>query len=228
MLQRHNIGLSGGGENNRYYLGLGLQDQEGILNHSGFQRYHFRANSEFDIVPNKIRIGENIQATYRSTQLLLGANNQGEGGSGSSDDENIILNASRIPSIIPVYDEFGGYAGTIAQGLSNPQNPVASLDGDQNDNFFSVGLFGNVYLEAEPIENLVLRTSFGGRYNSRNFEGYTRRTYENSENNSSFGYTALRDYVASWVWTNTANYKRKFGVHGIDLLVRSGSVKHGN
>ncbi len=222
LLQRHNIGLSGGGENNRYYLGLGLQEQEGIVLNQKFQRYHFRANSEFDILPEKLRIGENIQATYRSANIF-----GGDGGAGSADDENIILDASRMPTIIPVYDEFGGYAGTAASGFNNPRNPVANLQGQRNNKAFAVSMFGNVYLEAEPIENLVLRTSFGGRYSSDAGEFYTRRTYENSENNASFGYSRNGGYFASWVWTNTASYKRNFGVHGIDLLLGQEALNTG-
>ena len=215
FLQRHNIGLSGGGENNRYYLGLGLQDQDGNLLYQNFTRYQFRANSEFDIIPNRLRIGENIQATYRSTNILLG----GDGGAGSADDENLILDASRMPSIIPVYDEFGGYAGTIAPGFNNPQNPVANLDAQRNNSVFQVQMFGNVYLEAEPIDNLILRTSFGGQYGSNNGEFFGRREYENSENNASVSYNRNASYFANWVFTNTLNYKREFGVHGFNLLL---------
>ena len=65
FLQRHNIGLYGGGENNRYYIGMSMQDQEGIVKGNNFERYTMRANTEFDILPGKLRIGENFQATYR-------------------------------------------------------------------------------------------------------------------------------------------------------------------
>ncbi|MGB3852181.1 MAG: SusC/RagA family TonB-linked outer membrane protein [Tunicatimonas sp.] len=215
FLQRHNIGLSGGGENSRYYISMGLQDQDGILNYQNFTRYHFRANSEFDIIPNRLRIGENIQATYRSTNILLG----GGGGAGSSDDENIILTASRMPSIIPVYDEFGGYGGTIASGFNNPSNPVAELDAQRNNSVFEVQTFGNIYLEAEPIENLILRTSFGGQYASTNGEFFGRRTYEDNENNASVSYSRFSNYFASWVFTNTLSYTQDFGVHGINVLL---------
>ena len=223
ILNRHNLGFSGGGERSRYYLGLGMQEQEGILRHQRFSRYTARINTEFDVLPN-VRIGQNIQVTYRSARILLGDG----GGSGSSDDENVILAASRMPSIIPVFDEFGGYAGTAAPGFNNPANPVATLDGAQNDRAFGVGSFGNVYLEFEPIENLVARTSFGGRFQSFNFQSYSRRTYENAENNSSFGFSQSSSYATSWTWTNTLNYKMSFGVSEIDVLVGQEALNSGS
>lgn len=222
LLNRHDLGFSGGGERSRYYVGMGMQEQEGILIHQKFSRYTFRVNTEFDLLP-KLRIGENIQATYRSIRLL-----QGDGdGAGSSDDENVILDASRMSPIIPIYDEFGGYAGTSAPGFNNPRNPVATLDGQKNNRAFNTGIFGNVYLELEPIKGFVLRTSYGGNYGSFNSVNYTRRSYENSENNSSFGFSNDAGYFLNWVFTNTANYKKKFGIHGIDVLVGQEALNTG-
>ncbi len=222
-LHRHNLGFSGGGEGNRYYVGLGMQEQDGILLHQKFSRYNMRVNTEFDLFPN-LRIGENIQVTYRSARNLIGSN----GGSGSSDDENEFLAASRMSPIIPVYDEFGGYAGTRAGGFNNAANPVASLDGRQDNRAFQTSIFGNVYLEFEPMENLVLRTSFGGSHSSANSRGYSRITYENKENNSSFGYNQFSNFSTDWIWTNTANYKVNLGESKLDFLIGQEALSSSN
>ena len=223
FVQRHNIGIAGGGENSRFYMGLGVLDQEGILLHQKLRRYSLRINSEFDVIPGKVRIGENIQGTYRSNPILLGAG----GGAGASDDENFILDASRMSPIIPVFDEFGGYAGTKAPGFNNPRNPVAALDGQSDDQRFWAEAFGNVYLEVEPVDNLIFRTSFGGRWFSRHDRFFARRQYENSENNSAFGFSQNSFFETSWVWTNTINYKKAFGDHGFDVLLGQEALNQG-
>ncbi|MDX2302086.1 MAG: TonB-dependent receptor [Microscillaceae bacterium] len=212
-IHRHTIGINGGGESSRYYVGMSLQDQDGILRYQNFQRYTFRVNTEFDVLKN-LRIGENIQITYRQVLGLLG----GEGGIGAADDENLVLDAVRMPTIIPVFDEFGGYAGTASRGFNNPRNPVASQDGSKDNRNFNINGFGNVYLEYEPIKGLVLRTSLGGQYNYNYNWFYSRRQYENSENNSAFTYGEGGSYTFQWVYTNTANFKRTFGQHGVDVL----------
>lgn len=223
LLNRHNLGFSGGTENGAYYLGFGLQEQEGILKHQKFSRYTFRANSEFDLLPS-LRVGENIQVTYRSTPILLGDG----GGSGSSDDENFILDASRMSPLIPLYDEFGGYAGTAAQGFNNPRNPLAELDGQQNNRNFATQIFGNIYLEFEPVTDLVFRTSFGGGYGSSQGRFYQRRQYENQENNSAFSYTRNSFTGSNWTFTNTLNYEKEFGDHGLGILVGQEALSAGN
>jgi TonB-linked SusC/RagA family outer membrane protein len=211
---RNTLGIRGSGERSRYYFGLSMQEQDGILLHQHFRRYAARINSEFDILKN-LRFGENLQFTYRQTTLLLG----GGGGAGVSDDENDILAAFRMPSIIPVYDVFGGYAGTRAKGFNNPRNPVANHDRQKDNRGFEGSAFGNVYLEYDPIPNLTLRTSIGGRYAATYFWNYFARQYENSENNSAVTYGEGAGFVFGWTFTNTASYKREFGEHSFDLLV---------
>ncbi len=222
-VQRHGLGFSGSGENARYYVGLSAQDQKGILLNNSFKRYTFRANTEFDI-SKRVRFGENIQATYLS---ILGQGG-GNGGQGVAADENDVLQAFRMPSIIPVYDEFGGYAGTAAKGFNNPRNPVASRDGQVNNRNFGASIIGNVYLEVDPIENLTLRSSLGGLYANGYGYGYGRLQYENSENNSAFGYGENSNYSFAWTLTNTAAYKRKFGMHAIDVIAGQEALNTGS
>lgn len=221
-LFRATLGIRGSGEKSRYYFGLSSQEQDGILLHQHFRRYAARVNTEFDILKN-LRFGENLQFTYRQVTLLQGDN----GGQGIADDESIILSAFRMPSIIPVYDEFGGYAGTRAKGFNNPNNPVAALNRDQDDRGFEGSAFGNFYLEYEPIQDLVLRTSIGGRYAATYFWNYGGRSYENSENNGAVSYGEGASYGIAWTFTNTASYKREFGAHSFDFLLGQEALNTG-
>ena len=219
---RQTLGFSGGGESNRFYVGLSAQNQDGILLNNSFDRYAARINSEFDVLKN-LRIGENMQFTM---QQVLGLGGQA-GGQGVAADENDILAAFRMPSIIPVYDEFGGYAGTASKGFNNPRNPVASREGLGNNRQHQVGGFGNVYVEFDPIPGLTLRSSLGGNYNSANSRGYGRWQYENSENNSAFSFSQNQVFSFGWTFTNTANYKKTFGDHSIDVIAGQEALNTG-
>lgn len=221
-LYRQTLGFSGAGETHRFYIGLSAQDQKGTVINQSFKRYAMRANSEFDVLPN-LRIGENLQFTYRS---ILGL--QGDaGGSGVADDENDFLAAFRMPSIIPVHDVFGGYAGTASKGFNNPRNPIANREGLKDNRAFEAFGFGNLYLEWDPTPGLTLRTSIGGNYSSFFGKGYTRWQYENSENNSAFGFNQFQGYNFAWVFTNTATYKKTFGDHGLEVLVGQEALNNG-
>lgn len=221
-LHRHSLGFNGGGENSRFYIGVGIQEQAGILIANDFKRYSLRANSEFNVLKN-LRIGQNFQATYRSVNGQTGDN----GGQGIADDENDILAAFRMPSIIPIYDEFGGYAGTAAKGFNNPRNPVASRQGLLNNRSFNANAFGNLYAEWDVIPGLTVRSSIGGQYNNFYNWNYTRLQYENSENNSAFSYGEGSGWNLGWTFTNTASYKKVIDKHNVELLVGQEALNFG-
>ena len=223
VLQRHNLGFQGATDQARYYVGLGIQTLDGVLKNNGADRYHFRINTEFDL-GSRVRVGENLQFTYGTQRGFTG----GGGGQNVAREENDILSAFRLNPLIPVYDEFGGYAGTAAGGFGNPRNPVAGRDNVANNQNFSTSAFGNFYLEVEPIDALTLRSSIGGNYGAYNGNFYNRQTYENAENNGSFGYGEYQGYGYDWTWTNTANYKRSFGANNVNVLVGVESLSAGN
>ncbi len=212
-LNRHTLSFSGGTEKSNYLFSLGMQDQGGIILNQNFKRYTLRFNSEHSVL-KRLRIGENIQGTYISRRGLFG----GEGGRGSAGDESVVLQAFRMPAIIPVYDSFGGWGGTAAKGFNNPSNPVASRNREADNKGYGIGLFGNVYAELDLVKGLTLRSSFGGGISASNYYFYGRPSYENSENNSTFTFGQGNNAFTNWVFTNTAQYQTKFGLHGLNLL----------
>lgn len=220
--QRHSLGFSGGGENSRFYVSFSAQDQKGILISNAFKRYSFRINSEFNVL-KKLRIGENIQMTYRQVLGQTG----GAGGNGIAADENDILQAFRMPSIIPIYDEFGGYAGTAAKGFNNPRSPVANQQGLLNNRSFGASGVGNVYVEYDVIPGLTLRSSAAGNYSNFYNWNYGRWQYENSENNSAFSYGEGGGFSLGWTFTNTASYKKTFGKHNVEVLAGQEALNTG-
>ncbi|MEO0040910.1 MAG: hypothetical protein RL329_358 [Bacteroidota bacterium] len=212
-MTRHNLGFTGAGDNVRYYVGLGLQNQDGILLNNSFKRYHFRANTEFDVTKN-IRIGQNLQFTYREVLGQSGNNN----GAGIAETESDILTAFRMPTILPIYDAFGGYAGTQAKALSNPRNPVAIRDRMADNTGFSTSGFGNIYGEVDLLPGLSLRSSIGGQYSNYAGVAYGKPSYENSENFLSYTYSEYGGNRLSWTNTNTIRYNKTFGMHNIDVM----------
>jgi TonB-dependent starch-binding outer membrane protein SusC len=213
-VSRVTLGFDGGNESGRYYMGISAQNQSGILLENEFARYTARFNSEWDVAP-WLSIGENFQVTYRSAKGGFG----GQGGVGGADDESVILSAYRMPTIIPVKDEFGSYASTRASGFNNPRNPVRTLElNDAEDQGYSVGGFGNFYLLLKPIDGLTVRTSIGGSYSNSHFVNYGFRYLGDSEPQASDNFSEGSSYFFNWTFTNTATYERLFGKHKLKAL----------
>jgi len=211
---RHSLGIQGGTDRGRFYLGLSGQEQQGILLENDFKRYSGRFNSEWDL-GKKVRIGENLQFTYRSVRGQAGGN----GGLGIAGDESVILSAYRMPTAIPVFDDFGSYASTKAGGFNNPRNPVRQImRNNLNDNNYNANAFGNIYVEYEPIKDLIIKSSLGGQFNSSAFKNYNYRYLGDSEPEASDSFSEGSNYVFSYVLTNTASYKYKWRKHGVTVL----------
>ena len=217
------MGFEGGGDASRFYVGMSLQDQQGILPSQRAKRYGLRVNTEFDLGKH-VRIGENIQMTFLQILGRQGGNN----GLQSSQDENDILGAFRSPTIIPVYDEFGGYAGTTALGFGQGSNPVANQQrGKRNKNFNGL-VSGNFYIEVDPIKDLTFRSSMGGNYVNFYGYGYGFPIYETLENKGvNYSYNENGGYNLGWTLTNTLAYKKQFGTHGVELLVGQEALNTG-
>ena len=212
-LHRFSLGANGGNERGRYYIGLGTQFQDGILINNIFRRHTLRANSKYDITP-WLSVGENVQVTYRQSRTVGGG-----GGITSADDESEILSAYRMPTIIPVYDEFGSYASTKAAGFNNGRNPVRRLtENAKDDKNYTLSVFGNVYAELTPIEGLTLRTSLGGSLFNYYYTDYNYRYLGDSETEASNSFGEGSGTGTQWVFSNTATYRQNFGKHGVKLL----------
>lgn len=213
-ISRISLNFDGGTEDGRYALGLGAQTQSGILLSNELERYTLRFNSEWDVTP-WLSIGENFQGTYRSVVGQQGAN----GGAGIADEESEVLSAYRMPTIIPVRDEFGSFASTRAAGFNNPRNPVRRLIQDNgSDVAFSVEAFGNLYANLKLADGLSVRSSIGGQYYNFTNQNYNFRYLGDSEPQASNGFNEQWIYGFQWIFTNTASFDKTFGKHGIRAL----------
>ncbi|WP_297796741.1 SusC/RagA family TonB-linked outer membrane protein [uncultured Eudoraea sp.] len=222
---RATLGFDGGNENGRFYIGLSMQNLDGILLANRQQRFTARFNSEFDLAP-WLSIGENLQFTYNSVVGQTGAN----GGLGISDDESEVLSAYRMPTIIPVFDDFGSYASTRAAGFNNPRNPVRRLEQDRGDDVaFSVSGFGNLYALIKPFDGLTFRTSIGGQYYNFTNRDYNYRYLGDSEPQASFSFNEGSEYGFSWTFTNTLTYEKLFGdKHKVKVILGQEAIEGTN
>jgi TonB-dependent starch-binding outer membrane protein SusC len=231
-IMNHDLTLSGGNENARYFAGVGIFDQKGILLANEQKRYTGRFNSEFGMLKNRVKIGENLTIAYRN-RLGGGVTNLGEG-------SPFQMGPYRAQSIVPVYwtgqpfqglshkfveGEYGG-TGIIAR-LGNNSNPVANLTRDKDDYRWDLNLMGNMYVDIKILNGLSFRSSVGGGYYSFYGVDWYNATYENSENNLTHTFSESSGFGNNWVWTNQLTFDKSFGDHKIAAVAGYESVKDG-
>src|SRR5699024_3511847 len=154
LYQEYSIGLSGGSESTNYAFQVGYLKDEGVLKHTGYDRYNLRSNVTVNVT-DWLRVGEKVGVTY----------SEDYGNQVNNSEATVISNAYRMQPIIPVYDIRQDFAGTRASGTGNGTNPVWNLYMNRHDRTNGFNLSGNTFVEASILENLSLRTLVGINYN---------------------------------------------------------------
>ena len=149
LMQNYSATLSKGSDNGAFSLALNYLDHDGLVENTNFQRINTRISSNYHYLDNRLRIGENV-AINRWTQTL----------SPAGVDENAI---KQHPAKT-VYDENGNYNDAINDVLGDAPNMARLLENEKQNKHDYWRVFGNAFLEIEPIKNLVLKTNFVMNY----------------------------------------------------------------
>jgi TonB-linked SusC/RagA family outer membrane protein len=229
-IMNHDLTLSGGSENAKFYAGFGVLKQDGIIIYTHNTRYSGRLNSDFKFLKNRVRAGESFNISYRDN---LSVPNLSEG-------SPIQIGPYRSQSIIPVImtqpvtgfahnfvpGEWGGTG--IAPRLSNASNVVADLTRNKDDYFRESRLNGSIYLEINIMEGFNFRSTLGGTRDKGSLSDNQYATYERSENITTTSLTENTSYGSDWVWTNSLTFDKKFGNHKVLAIAGYEAVNYGN
>ena len=195
--QEHNLSVSGGFNNTKYYIGGGLTDIKGIAKNDNFQRFTSRINVETDLTP-WLSVGTRTQLTFDD----------------ASGEETNFEHALETNPLSTVYDENGKL--TIWPWPDNiiVGNPLGASLYDDLDKSYQILTNNYAVIDFPFIKGLNYRLNTGIRmrftdraqYRARDtqsgFEAQGRASISNSVNNST-------------VVENILSYNREFGDHTI-------------
>ena len=219
--QTHELSINGGTEKNRYAFSANYTDQEGIILNSGFERYNFHVNTEWELQKD-LHFGVNI--TYgRSKQngLTTAESKVFNSSPFSAGITNSFVYALLMPPVVSVYNPDGSY------NFGNPYeyayfaigdhaaNPVYDLKESVAENVNNY-LLSNVWTTYK-IGHLTLKASVG-----LNSEKLTQEYFSGAYTSlglatQGIGGTGNRQ-TDVWQQEYTATYDRDFGHHHIEAL----------
>ncbi|MCX6259145.1 MAG: TonB-dependent receptor plug domain-containing protein, partial [Bacteroidia bacterium] len=190
LAQNYHIALTGSGKESQYGVSFSYLNREGSIMYTGFQRYNVKVNSEFSLLKNRMRIGENI----------IISNSKNTGGSG----ENAVNLAFLMPPAVPVRDIAGNFAGTRGGALSlgtNFDNPVAVLFRNKDNGSNTLNLLGNAYVAIDIFKGLSAKTNIGITYNMGNNSSFSSKNPEQLGANAINSLSVGASWGNSWIWT---------------------------
>lgn len=217
--QSYNLGITGGNAKGNYALSMGYMNQEGIVGGkdvSYYSRYNFRINSQYDVIDNFLKVGEQVSTIYYKKRGLSVGNQY----------NNSLRSAFGTSPLAPVYSGNGRYGMPYNDTSNSPWynadgNPYGQLMTSNSNKSKNVTLTANVYAEFEFIKNLKLRTTLGVKYDSND-----SRTFNPLYHFSVYSYNDTRTSVNQsksdgWgiTWTNTLTYNWMLGRHSFDAML---------
>ena len=165
LQQSHELSITGAGDKSRYAFSANYTDQDGIVLNTGFQRYNFHTNVEWELREG-LRFG--VNATYgRSKQQGMTTTEEQVFNSSpySAGITNSFVYALLMPPVISVYNADGSYNFTNPYEYAyfaigdHAANPVYDLKESVAENINNY-LLSNVWASYR-IGDLTLKASVG-------------------------------------------------------------------
>lgn len=200
------ISVSGQSQNRdiNYYFSGNYFNQRGLIRESGIKRYNFRTNLDFNLSDN-VRTGLKV-----NTSRLINENNK------------VNLSAALYRTALPeraIYNDEGEFTATNPVSASVYRNPEADiqLKSDHNE---VTNILGNLYLEVEPNDKLLIRSTFSPKIRYTKFNRYNPGKLPEHRVINQGGDGRVQVSTSLEILNeNTVNYSTNIGEdHEIDLL----------
>jgi TonB-linked SusC/RagA family outer membrane protein len=208
-LQDYNIGVKGGTDKGRYYMGFGYRKNEGILLNTQSERYSFRMNSDAQLKP-WLKIGENLSYTYTN----------GNGANTTSPYTGAIFTALGYPTNITPYTADGAFSGmplAYAGSYGDLANPVAILKRlDDRNPVNNINI--NPYAEVRITKDLLFRSNFAITKSFNDRKTFTTRALEIGKINSTNELYERLDNGTDLLSEQTLTYTKQFGYHNVNAV----------
>lgn len=203
LIQSYNMSVSNGTDNGNYFFSLGYYNNDGTIKESDFNRISVRMNSDYKLFDGIVTIGENFTLN-RTTEVQAPA--------------DVLDMALKSLPLIPVHTIDGKGWGGPTPGMNDRQNPVRILDDNKDNGFQFWRIFGNAYLNIEPIKGLNLRSNFGVDYGNFFKRKMLHSFVSGMLNSDKSAVTLEQGHWMKWTWSNTVSYAKTIDEHQFDVL----------
>lgn len=203
-MQNYDLSVSGGGDIGVFNVSGSYLRQDGVMEHTGFERYNLRANTRFDL-SERFTVGANIAfaATRQRAPQVEGK-------------ESNAHYAIVMPPVVALDQNTERTGYSQAHTFVNPLARLAEMTANGGGNNVHI----NTYAEYEPIANLRFRTQLGYNYHNATYQEFLPLNVNKGAQATGFA-TNRNSFNISI--QNTATYIPDLGTpHYLEILVGQG------
>ncbi len=206
--QSHEISSSGGNERTRYFISGAYFEQDGVLQRSDYERLSGRLNFDH-FITEQLKVGTTLNVSYEQANYTVAEGDYG------NNVYNPIFAAYLMNPYEQPKDEDGEWISSFDTYFGNVLREL-ELNDDYNN---TLKFVGNVFAEYEPIDNMMLRASYGTDFHDYTYEDYLHPdAVWGADLEGSIRRGFRRAYTNTF--TSTASYSRMIGnLHSLQGLV---------
>ncbi len=210
--QNHFINISGNAKDISYRIGLGYQQEEGVM-YDSYERWNLKGAFDHK-VSDKLSVGF---MTNMATSLT------------HNESRNSVLNGFRMSPVLPSHYTTGENAGQpifqpgkdevtypYGGGPTSTVNPVVDRMNAKDDTR-TYDAMANLYLQYSPVKSVILKTTFAPMY-TKGHQG----TFYNDQTEYRVGKSNMAESTNtewfSYTWDTQANYIKSWDEHSLNVL----------
>ena len=206
----NNISITSGTEKNKFYLGLGYIDENGLIKNENYNKFTISINDELNI-SKYLKLGVGVNGSKASLPQM----------------HDFISALNATPIVEPFNSENKVY-NKLPDQIGGPQigNPLMFVEGNKFTQIANEYRFvGNAFLEYIFLKNFTFKMSYFADLGFNDGRGYTPlfKVY-NAESsqvvnwNTKSGVSQYRNAYTKYQQDYLLTYKNQFGYHGLTLL----------
>ncbi|BDW79505.1 SusC/RagA family TonB-linked outer membrane protein [Bacteroides finegoldii DSM 17565] len=203
FIQQYNLSLSNGTERGNYFFSLGYYKNDGLIKYTNFDRISARINSDYKVIDNILTIGEHFTLN-RTTEV------QAPG--------NIMSDAMIALPMIPVHTVDGTNWGGPNSTMPDRQNVARIIYDNRNNRYTYWRLFGDAYVNLNPVKGLNIRSTFGLDYAQKYQRNFTLPYNTGFLNSDKDAVEMKQEHFTKWMWNAVATYELEIGKHRGDVM----------
>ncbi|EPR67247.1 SusC/RagA family TonB-linked outer membrane protein [Cyclobacterium qasimii] len=214
-ITNYNLTINSNTEKMSTSVVAGYFDQEGVVLNTDYERFSLRINSDYT-ASDKVKIGFNLAPQYIRDNTPRTDGSRGTG---------ILFNALHAWPNMPIYDDegeltsFNRFPAETGNIFAYPNYVRSALEITNETK--QTNLLSNAYVQYEPIEGLVVKSSINAEISDSKYFNFTPSTVTAGINIALPAVaSSIRDHYNnfSWLNENTATYTKSINDHNFQLL----------
>lgn len=213
-VQDYQLSVTNGNDKLRYFISGGYTGENGVIKKSSYERYNIRASVENDI-RKWLRVNASVaysDYSYKGTDIISGT---------GSNRGGVVTSIVNTPTYAPVWDPDnpGQYYNNF-YGV-NITSPAENIARTENNKSSYNRLIATGKATIKFMEGLDLTSSLSfDRLQGIETEFLDPIKTTNGRDNYGKGHDG-RSISSVWVFDNVLNWKKDFGLHGLDVMAGS-------